>query len=72
MANPRIVLNEDDVPGVKRFNEPSKRWLHCHGLIRTGGKDELVEKVRLSIDVIKGSGSSNLPLGKQEVPTFRG
>ena len=23
MANARIVLNEDDVPGAKRFNEPS-------------------------------------------------
>ena len=60
MANARIVLNEDDVPGAKLFKEPSncsveelKRWLHCHGLKRTGEKDELVEKVRLRIEVIK-------------------
>ena len=60
MANIRIVLNEDDVPSAKLFKEPCncsveelKRWLHCHGLKRTGKKYELVERVRLSIGVIK-------------------
>ena len=45
IANARIVLNEDDVPGAKLFKERSKcsveelkRWLHCHGLKRTGEK----------------------------------
>ena len=60
MANARIVLNEDDVPGANLFKEPSncsveelKQWLHCHGLKRTGGKDELVERVRFNIGIIK-------------------
>ena len=45
MANARIVLNEDDVPGAKLFKEPSncsveelKRWLHCQWFKTNGEK----------------------------------
>ena len=55
-----VVLNEEDVPGVKLTNDPIacnneelKRWLECHGLKKSGKKQELIEKVRLSIGKIK-------------------
>ena len=55
----RVVLNEEDVPGAKLTKDSSactteelKRWLECHGLKKGGKKDELVERVRLSIGII--------------------
>ena len=56
----RVVLNEEDVPGVKLTKDPSactieelKRWLECHGSKKGGKMNELIERMRLSIGIIK-------------------
>ena len=46
-------MKEDKVPGAKLLKEPQKcvieelkRWLECHGLNKSGKKDELINRVR--------------------------
>ena len=60
MASDTFVLSENDVPGAKLKSDPIhcsvdelKRWLYCHGIKRTGKKDELVERVRLSVGILR-------------------
>ena len=60
MAGIPIELNEVDVPGAKITKNPKdcsvielKRWLECHGLKKNGKKNELVERVQLSMGKIK-------------------
>ena len=47
------LLKEDEFPGAKFSKEPEKcvieelkRWLECHGLKKSGKKDELINRVR--------------------------
>ena len=47
------ILKEDEVPGAKLLKEPEKcvieelkTWLECHGLKKSGKKDELINRVR--------------------------
>ena len=46
------ILKEDDVPGAKLGKTPEKcmveelkRWLECHGLKKSGKKNELIQRV---------------------------
>ena len=48
----QILLKETDVPGARLTQDPKqcnvdvlKRWLECHGLKKSGKKDELVRRV---------------------------
>ena len=47
------ILKEDKVPGAKLLKKPEKcvieelkRWLECHGLKKSGKKDDLINRVR--------------------------
>ena len=51
-----IKLNENDVPGAKLGKLPRdssvtdlKRWLECHGLKKSGKRDDLVKRVEEAI-----------------------
>ena len=51
-----IILSELDVPGAYFDMDPEnysviklKRWLECHGVKRTGKKQQLIDNVRGAI-----------------------
>ena len=51
-----VILTEADIPGAKLTKEPKEclvkeleRWLECHGLKKSGKKDELVTRVQNSL-----------------------
>jgi hypothetical protein len=51
-----VVLDDSAVPGAKLREDPEKclveelqRWLGCHGLKKTGKKDDLITRVRDSL-----------------------
>ena len=56
-----VILVKDDVPGACFSKDPSeysvielKGWLECHGVKRTGKKEDLIERVRGAIETQAG------------------
>ena len=55
-ASRYTILKEEDVPGAKLAKDPEKcimeelrRWLECHGLKKSGKKDELVSRLKQAL-----------------------
>ena len=64
----KVVLTEQDAPAAVLMKDPpecsvleSRRWLECHGMKRTGKKQDLIAKVRGCLPINKYLALKSIP-----------